>query len=326
MTGIIVGDVGGTNTRLGFLAGPHAPLAKIAHLQNAHFSRFDKCLQHYLDQIYEQGCSQIILAVAAPIDGDVVNLTNCDWQIDCARLRQSIGAKTVHLLDDLEALALALDRLPGTSLTHVTGPVAPHDSMARKLVIGAGTGFNAASLLQQPLQIVLAAECGHMTLPVQTAADLRLRDHLARGRGRVSVELALSGQGLCEVYHWVADERGVRPDALTAAQISSRAVQGTDPDCVKAAHIVLRLLAVVAGDLALATLPHGGIYLAGSVCRALFPLMAQADFADHFAAKGRQAGLMRSFPIHLITDDTAALIGCAALISRQSRTPAKAAE
>lgn len=324
--GIVVADVGGTNTRLGYLAQAGDAPVQTSHFQNADFADFEGCLRQYLGQIGVQGCAQIFIAVAAPIEGDVVTLTNCNWKIDGAALRHFTGAKSIHLLNDLEALALALGHLPATSFAYVAGPRAPHDPKGRKLVIGAGTGFNAACLLQAPSQIVLPAECGHMTLPAQTADDLRLWDHLAKDRGRASVERALSGLGLCETYHWVARELGRFPDALTAQQITDRARLGADLACVKTTQIALRLLAIVAGDLALAYLPHGGIYLAGSVCRALFPMMKQAGFAEQFTAKGRQSTFMTSFPIYLMTDDFAALIGCAGLANSKIIPVAEPAE
>jgi glucokinase len=308
--GTIVGDVGGTNTRLGYVPFPGAGVRRVVQYLNADFDSFNSVLQAYLQKIDEQGCGQMTLAIAAPITGERVSLTNCDWVIDAAVLRRLTGARTVHLLNDLAALALSLPHLAGGRLSHVAGPAMPR--AGRKLVIGAGTGFNAACLLQGPPQQVLPAECGHMTLPVETAADLRLRDHLAQGRGRASVERALSGQGLCEVYHWTAREAGQVAQNLTAGQITEHAQQGTDALCRAATQTVLRLLATVVGDLILAYLPQGGVYLAGSVCRALHQLMAAEGFADRVAAKGRQSDLIRGFPIHLLGDDTAALIGCAA--------------
>lgn len=324
--GIIVGDVGGTNTRLGVVLQKGGAPTAIATYRNVDFLSFEKVLAQYLHHINARSCAQIYLAVAAPIDGEKVALTNCDWVIDRARLRQVTGAKTIHLLNDLEALACALIDPSALGAKHVAGPTNLRADGGRMLVIGAGTGFNAASLMPAPAFSVQAAECGHMSLPVETAEDLDLRAFLAQGRGRASVERAISGQGLCEIHHWAARGLGLAHDPLTARQITERALQGSDAACAKAAQTVLRLLAIVAGDLALAYLPHGGIYLAGSVCRALYPMMAQAGFAEGFCAKGRQTNLLRSFPIKLITNDAAALIGCAALANRQTPSLAEHAE
>jgi glucokinase len=308
----LLGDVGGTNTRLGVLL-PHGMPGQISTFRNADFASFEQLLLHYLSAQDVQSCAAVILAIAAPINGDIIGLTNCAWQIDTNSVCSAAKTKNVRFINDLEALALCLDRLPANAVTHIAGPHIPTDALGRKLVIGVGTGFNAACAMRSGSVVVLPAECGHMTLPVETAEGLHLRDHLAKSRGRASVERALSGQGLTEVYQWVAASRGLVPKDLTAAQITHHAIQNADPCCMDAAIVVLRILATVCGDLALAYLPHGGVYLAGSVARALAPLLAASGFAAELTRKGRQTGLLQSFSVHLITKDAAALIGCATL-------------
>lgn len=160
-----------------------------------------------------------------------------------------------------------------------------------------------------------------MTLPVETAEELDLRSHLARGRGRASVERALSGQGVKEIYEWVCLRGSTAPRALTAAQIVSQALDHSDPQCRAAVETLVRLLARVAGDLFLAFLPLGGMYLSGGVTRACAPLIAGPQFWEEFTRKGRQTSLMRSVPIHIIEDDNAALAGC---LSAMRTRPARA--
>lgn len=73
----------------------------------------------------------------------------------------------------------------------------------------------------------------------------------------------------------------------------------------------VRLLGTVLGDLALNHLPMGGIYLIGGTARAVAPYLLPLGFADSFTAKGPYSALMREMPLNLITDDNAALLGCA---------------
>lgn len=318
---VLLGDVGGTNTRLE-LIGPDRGQRHLATFRNSDFASFEDLLVAFLATQGGPVCAQIILAIAAPISGTSIRLTNCQWQIDADRIRTATQAKTVRLINDLEALALSISTLPTSAVRHIFGPAEPAEPLGRTLVLGTGTGFNAACALHPAQLNVLPAECGHMTLPVETEDDLRLRHHLAQGRGRASVERALSGQGLIEIYQWVAQSRGLDPENLTAPQIATQAVQNADPCCVKAAMIVLRILGTVCGDLALAYLPHGGIYLAGSVVRALAPLITTSDFAAELTKKGRQTHLMQSFTVQLITQDSAALIGCARLVQPHPKATA----
>ena len=121
----------------------------------------------------------------------------------------------------------------------------------------------------------------------------------------------MSGNGLREIYAFVCGRAGRPCRAQTSAEIAAAAVAGSDEQAVAAAHLFLRLLGRVAGDLALTFLPHGGIYLYGGVCRALAPLIVTTDtFRDAFRAKGRMGPFMADFDAHLLLDDRIALIGC----------------
>jgi glucokinase len=309
---LIVGDIGGTNTRLAVVGSSGDGLSESRRFHNADFGSFGQLLSKYLADIQVSSAAAISLAVAGVTSGRVVQLTNHPWSIDRDELSKAANVSNVLFTNDLQALGLSLAHArsaPAVPLTdHGAG-----QNLAPRLVIGVGTGFNAALVTQDSESerpMVNAAECGHMTLAIETAQELRLRDFLARGRGRASVERALSGAGLVEIYQWVAGDIGPAGVELTGPEIAQQAVSNGDPACREAAAILLKLLARTAGDLALAFLPRGGIYFAGSVARALAPLIPSVGFLDEFVAKGRQTELMRSFPLFLMPDDSAALLGC----------------
>jgi glucokinase len=309
---ILVADIGGTNTRLG-LAGPNGIATDtLRRFANNDHASFDALTRTYLDQVNVAICHRACLAVAAPIEAERVRLTNRDWLIDKAGVARETGAQDVYFLNDFEALGFSLDRLTPQQAPHIAGPQTAPEPRGVRMVLGAGTGFNAAALRRNALgqRSVHAAECGHMTLPVETSSELLLRDHLARGRGRASVERALSGQGVLEIHEWVCARADSPRPTISAAEIVAQALDGSDPNCRQTAEILIRFLARVAGDLVLAFLPLGGLYLSGGVTRACAELIASDLFWDVFTAKGRQSDLMRSIPVHLVEDDNAALEGC----------------
>ncbi|NQZ33777.1 MAG: glucokinase [Oceanospirillaceae bacterium] len=316
----IVADVGGTNTRIALTKASLIQQATVQHFANDKFDSFEQLLHCYLKSQQVITCESACIAIATAVNGSSVRLTNRDWLIDKDSIAKISGAKRVKLINDYEALALSLNDIPAAQLTSLVNVREVQSSLhtsTNKIVLGAGTGFNAAQLISGPMNIksqINCAECGHMTLPITNLQELKLRDYLASRHGRASVERVLSGRGLVQLYQWLCSEKKLPARDLSAAQIAESACADDDPVTRESAALFCRFFARVAGDLALAYLPYGGIYLSGGVTRGLAPMLREAAFMAEFTAKGRQSQLMQSFNIQLITSDNTALIGCAAAL------------
>lgn len=307
-------DVGGTNTRIGLVRGGLLLADSVAICRNDDFSDFYAVASAYLARSGLAAVDTVCIALASVATAEGATLTNRDWTIARSRVLAACGAARVEFINDFEALGFSLGqagRLETTCLTKGAGA----KEGAPRLVMGAGTGFNAAAW--SPSRFggaphVTAAECGHMTLALAGADEFSLQQALSRINGRASVERALSGNGLVAIYNWVCSRHGAEASFTHGAEISSRAVARSDRLCMEAANMFMHLLGRVAGDLALAYLPYDGIYLSGGVTRALGPLLeSEPAFLRAFTAKGRMAELMERFSIHLLNDDASALHGCA---------------
>ena len=149
---------------------------------------------------------------------------------------------------------------------------------------------------------------GHANLPIRTADDLALCHFVETAHGFPAIEDVLSGRGLERVYRWHATEAG-SPSERSAADIMAACKTGDDEVATAAVATFVRLLGTVCGNLALVHLPFGGLYLVGGVARAIAPHMQTFGFADAFRDKGRFAGFMQNFAVHVVEDDYAALIG-----------------
>lgn len=311
----LVCDLGGTNARLGLVEDGLLLPNTVASLANDAFTDFTSLLGSYLVGLQKPDLDSICIALAAIPTPEGARLTNRDWDIRRDDVAAASGVSNVHFLNDFEALALSLRQADQHEL-QVLYQGTKSSRLGPRLVLGAGTGFNAAVCFPSRIgqaSIVSAAECGHMTLPIEGEEELSLQAHLAAGRGRASMERALSGNGLVEIYNWCCRSNGRNLRFHKAAEISAEAVSHGDPDCQQSADLLLRLLGRVSGDLALAFLPTGGIFLSGGVTRSLAPLMraTSSTFQTAFRSKGRQSSFMESFPISLLLDDRAALAGCA---------------
>ncbi|WP_045390645.1 glucokinase [Falsirhodobacter sp. alg1] len=296
----LVADVGGTNTRVALADGLNIDPESVRRYSNAEHPSLTVILDRYLQEVKTK-VRGACLAVAGPVANGVARLTNLDWVIDPDMLRTATGAGSVAVLNDLQAQGWALGHI--TKLRPlVQGEEAPAD--ASRLVVGIGTGFNAAPVhMVNGGRIVPAAESGHVTLPMRSEEDLQLGNYLSQTHGFPGVEEALSGRGLAAIHGFVAG--APRPSSEIIPLI------GSDPEATRTARIFCRLLGNVVGDLALHNLPFGGIALCGGMARAMGPHLVELGFVDAMHDKGRFSALVQSISVQVIENDYAALIGCA---------------
>ena len=313
----LVADIGGTNTRLGIVGEKGDQPTECVKIQNADYTTFLSAANTYLNQTNISTIANICMSIAAPIEGPAIPLTNCNWVIELDEVRKVFDAN-ISAINDFEALGFALQNLPTANVLHVSGPTAATET--RKMIVGAGTGFNAATSAKPAgfgMAYSLSAECGHMTLPIEKEFEWELRNYLAQKYLRASVERVLSGQGILDVYSWVCTFYDLPYQAISGPMITEAALRGDDKACNLTVEIIASIFARVVGDLALANLPMGGIYLYGGVTRALSPWIKRCSFREIFEAKGRQTNLMRNFPIYLANEDNIGLVGCAVYASTQ---------
>lgn len=307
----IVADIGGTNTRVALAHGLRIVAGTVRRYANADFPGLEAVLRRYAADEGGVDAAACCVAVAGPVRDGRATLTNLDWTIDTATLARATGAETVALLNDLQAQGHALGQIDA-GLIRTVLPFPPVPAHATRLVIGVGTGFNAAPVFETAQgRLVAPSESGHVTLPVRTEADLRLAQFVGAAHGFPSVEDVLSGRGIENVHAWVCTEAG-RPQAARAHEILAALERGDDACAQRAAEVFVRMLGAVAGNLALTQLPFGGIYLVGGVARAFAPWLDRFGFAAAFHDKGRFTDFMGQFGVGVIEDDYAALTGCAA--------------
>jgi len=317
----VVADIGGTNTRVALSDGASLLPETIRRFRNSEYPGIEPILREYLSEAGTRACVGACVAAAGPVRHGVAEMTNLDWIMTEASIAEATGAGQVALLNDLQAQGHALGHLqPGSLFPVITRPDA--GPMASKLVIGVGTGFNAAPVHEMARgRLVAPSECGHVSLPVRSDADLRLWRHiegLEEAHGFASVEDVLSGRGLERVHAWVASESG-KPGERSAAEIMAGIDAGTDEQSMETGRVFVGMLGMVAGNLALIHLPLGGVFLIGGVARAFAPHLSRFGFAEAFCDKGRFSDFMADFPVSVVEDDYAALRGCAVHLAHLMR-------
>lgn len=311
---LIVADIGGTNTRVAVARGETLESSSIRRYRNADFAGLESVLREFVSETGAPEVAGACVAVAGPVRDGRASLTNLDWSIDTGTVSRPTGAETVDVLNDLQAQGHALGLVADDNLTTIVAAATP--SGENRLVIGVGTGFNCAPVIDVgKSRLVTPSEAGHANLPIRSEDDLALLRFVETAHGFPAIEDVLSGRGLERVYAWLGHKAGV-PEEKSAADIMASCEAGDDPQATEAARIFVRLLGTVSGNLALIHLPFGGIFLVGGVSRAFLPHYEAFGFKAAFSDKGRFAGFMQNFSVQVVEDDYAALAGCAAHLAR----------
>ncbi len=312
----LVADIGGTNARFGWIASPPAAgeeplITDVLTLPTADHATLADAARAYLARINLGQPGSMAFGIANPITGDEVRMTNHHWAFSISALQAELGLKRLVVINDFTALALALPSLQPHELRQLGGGAArPHAPIA---LLGAGTGLGVSGLLHSGNSwLALAGEGGHVTL---AAADDREAAVLAAMRGHhghVSAERALSGMGLVNLYLAVAEVSQVEPEALSPADVTRRALDGSDPLCVEAVQHFCAFLGNVAGNLALTLGSHGGVYIGGGIVPRLGDFFDRSAFRERFEAKGRFGAYLGAMPVFIIDASVSpALFGAA---------------
>lgn len=108
---ILLGDIGGTNARFSILIDSFAEPVHLTTVKTAEYPTIDDAIQQaVLDKTSLQPVSTI-LAIAGPIEGDEIPLTNCHWVVKPKDMLAKLGLKDVIVINDFEAQALAIAAL-----------------------------------------------------------------------------------------------------------------------------------------------------------------------------------------------------------------------
>jgi len=311
----VAADIGGTHARFAIATRADDGTITLTHeakLKVAEFASLQTAWEAYAAGLGAPMPRLAGVAVAAPVDGELLKLTNNPWVIRPALIGERLGMEKIMLINDFAAVAHAIAAVGENDFVHVAGPVAPVSQARTISVVGAGTGLGVALLMRDGANTrVVPTEGGHMDFaPLDSLEDMVLNQLRARYR-RVSVERIVSGPGLANIYAALAaiEGRAVTPgddSALWAAAISA-------PDSLEQAALDRWCLSFgsVCGDLVLA---QGGdaLVLAGGIVPRIAHLLGESGFHGRFVAKGRFEARMAGIPVWRITHPEPGLLGAAA--------------
>lgn len=310
---LLIADIGGTNARFALLDEDGGGIGPLHRVKLDEVAGVAEAIAAFLAaQALGRTPRGAVLAVAGPVSGNRVKLTNRGWVVDGAEVARASGIGAVRLVNDFAAVSWSLSRLTAADLFPLGGGAAePGEPMA---VLGPGTGLGVGAFL--PPDRALVTEGGHASLAANDPREAAVIGWLRARHGHVSAERVLSGMGLSNLHAALSAIDGVGGPRRDAASVTAAGLSGECPVCREALCMFCALLGAVAGDLGLLYGARGGVFIAGGIAPRFPQFIADSNFRARFEGKGRLGEWLRPVPAYVITRLDAAMLGLAALARR----------
>ncbi|MEJ0097035.1 MAG: glucokinase [Bauldia sp.] len=315
---ILIGDIGGTNARFALVNGAEAAIERLPNVHTADFPTIDDAIATAVIDGAGARPKSAVLAVAGPIAGERIDLTNSEWVVEPRKSVARFALGEMVLLNDFEAQSLALPDLGAADIAQIGG--GGMRANATRVVLGPGTGLGAGALLHaRGVWIPVPGEGGHVDLGPESERDMAIWPHLERVFGRISAETVLCGPGMVRLYRAVAAVDGVPAPLATPAEVTTAGLAGSDAQAAETLALFASYLGRVAGDLALIFMPYGGVFLGGGIPTRIAPVLQAGGFRRAFTDKAPHEGLLERMATAIITKEDSALAGIAAFARSPSR-------
>jgi glucokinase len=320
---VLAGDIGGTKVLVRLAEFERAKFRIIAEqrFESAAYDGLTPIIGEFLAVTKAAAPDAACFGIAGPIEstatGQVARTTNLPWVIETESISAEIGIRRVRLINDFQAIGYALDALDPTEL--VALQVGERVARAPRAAIGAGTGLGQTLLVwERDHYEALPTEGGHVDFAPTDDLQMDLLRFLTERYGRVSYERVLSGDGLMSLYEFFVS-RGVDEGAGgcdTPAAVSDGALNHSNPAAVAALRLFASAYGAHAGNVALSYLAAGGVFIAGGIAPKILPALRDGVFMRAFTDKGRMGALLERFPVHVVTNEKAGLLGAVVAATR----------
>ncbi|MCG1043121.1 bifunctional transcriptional regulator/glucokinase [Mycetohabitans sp. B8] len=311
----LLADVGGTNARFALEFGP-GQIDDIRVYPCADYPGIAAAIRKFLKDSQVARVNHAAIAIANPVDGDQVQMTNRNWSFSIEATRRTLGFDTLLVVNDFTALAMALPSLSDAQRTQIGGGVRRQNSVIG--LLGPGTGLGVSGLIPANERwIALGSEGGHATFSPQDEREDRVLHYARKKWPHVSFERVCAGPGLSLIYHALAacDKKRLDPQ-LEPADVVRRA-QAAEPLALAAVECFCAVLGTFAGNIAVTLGALGGIYIGGGVIPHLGKLFSTSPFRARFEAKGRFQAYLANIPTFVITAQYPAFLGVSAILAEQ---------
>ncbi|CAM5780377.1 glucokinase [Castellaniella caeni] len=312
----LLADVGVTHARFALESAP-LRLEQSATLNCRDYDSLPAVVTAYLEGIQGERPRHAVIAIANPVQGDEVRMTNRDWRFSIEATRRTLGLDILLVVNDFTAMAMSLPRLGRADRLRIGTGGEPQPGVIG--LIGPGSGLGVSGLIPAADHwVTLGSEGGHVSFAPGNPRELDILRHAWTLFGHVSAERLLSGPGLELIWRVLAGRGTLAASAPAAVEIVAQAL-AEQALAVDVVDTFCGMLGSAAADLALTLGASGGIYIGGGLVPQLGRRLAQSPFRDRFEDKGRFSDYVRRIPTYLVTSQDLSLKGVSAILDQQLR-------
>ena len=314
----LIADIGGLYARF-VIETSYGEFAQQRSLRCADFPSFEAAMAAYLGSLKTGPVLHAAVAIANPVDGDQVRMTNYHWQFSIEETRVNLGLETLVVVNDFTALAMALPRLAAHDFRQVGNGHAVKNSVIG--LLGSGSGLGVSGLIPSADGWTsLGSEGGHTSFAPADARESAVLQYAWRQYEHVSFERLLSGPGLELTFLALAELNKLTVQALSAPDITRKALDENDALCAETLEVFCSMLGSAASNLAVTLGATGGIYIGGSIVPRLGEFFDRSGFRKRFEQKGRFSSYLSNIPTFVITAPEATFLGTSAILDTQMRS------
>lgn len=310
----LLADIGGTNARFALELGP-GRIDMVRVVRCADYVGFADALASYIDDYCDGNVHHAAVAIANPVDGDAIRMTNHHWEFSIEATRKYLELDTLLVINDFTALAMALPYLKPEECWQVGGGTVRAGAAIG--LVGAGTGLGIGGLVPAGGHwIALNSEGGHATFSPTDERESAVLQYTRKRYTHVSSERLVSGPGIELIYEALGAIRGAgRVLPFSTPEIVERGLSGHDSLCSETLDCFCAMLGTVASNVALMLGAQGGVYIGGGVVPRLGDYFERSPFRERFEKKGRFSGYLSQVSTTVITAPYPAFAGVAAILS-----------
>ncbi len=313
----LLADIGATHARFALEAAPGV-FRSVAVLKCDDFSGILPMLRSYIAEHADVRLNHAAFALANPISGDMIRMTNRDWTFSTDEVRRALGLSTLLIVNDFTALAMSLPRLTGSDLMQVGGGAAIPNAVIG--VLGPGTGLGVSGLIPTADGFVtLGSEGGHANFGPADEREFHILQYAWKLWPHVSYERLISGPGLEVIHRALAQRNGVAAPDRTAQEILEQGLNHGEALCLEVLEVFCGILGGIAANVAVTLGAVGGIFIGGGIVPRMGEWFARSPFRTRFEAKGRFSSYLAQIPTWVIVTPNPAFYGVATILSEHLR-------